>query len=285
MSKIKKRLFIICLLAAVTMVLMLYQQKHGSIKWLSFLSYPYDLLSRASSSITGSVSEFWNTFEDNKRLKKEHSELLIERQRYTEIILENSRLKSMLELMQSQKGFATAATVIGRGYDRFLNTLIIDKGANSGIQKNMAVITTKGLVGKVQSVNSDTAEVLLINDPNFSVAVRLQKTRQEGVLSGTGRGFCELKYIPPEETVNQGDIVVTSGLDSVFPEGIPAGIVQSIRKTGIDFFLDIRIATFSAPQKTEEVVVVKPSFSAPKQSLRQATPAPNSPAASPARGN
>jgi len=263
---------------------MLYQQKSGSIKWLSFLSYPYDLLSRASSSITGSVSEFWNTFEANRRLKKENSELLLERQRYTEIILENSRLKSLLELKQSQKGFATAAAVIGRGYDRFLNTLIIDKGSNSGIQKNMAVVTTKGLVGKIQSVNPDSAEVLLINDPNFSVAVRLQQTRQEGVLSGTGRGFCELKYIPPEETVNQGDIVVTSGLDSIFPEGIPAGIVHSIRRAGIDFFLDIRIATFSSPQKTEEVVVVQPSSSAPKQALRQARPGTNSSAAGTVRG-
>ncbi|MCE5312380.1 MAG: rod shape-determining protein MreC [Nitrospiraceae bacterium] len=257
MSKIKKRLFIICLLAAATMTLMIYQQKHGSIKWLSFVSYPYDLLSGFSSRITGAVSEFWNTYDSNKVLKKQNAELLLERQKYTEIILENTRLKALLELKQSQKGFVTAASVTGRGYDRFLNTLIIDKGAKNGIQKNMAVVTTKGLVGKIQSLSNDTAEILLINDPNFSVAVRLQQTRHEGVLSGTGRGFCELKYIPPEETVQQGDIVITSGLDGLFPEGIPVGVVQSIRRAGIDFFLDIRVATFSAPHKTEEVVVVR----------------------------
>lgn len=278
MSKAKKRIFIICLLAAVSLSLMLYQQRHGSIRQLSFLSYPYNLLSRLSSGITGSISDFWSTYSENKALRKQNSELMLERQRFTEIILENNRMKELLELKNGQPGFVAAASVIGRGRDRFLSTLIIDKGIDSGIQKNMAVITEHGLVGKIQNVSKNFAEVLMINDPNFSVAVRLQQTRHEGVLSGTGRGFCELKYIPPEESVQQGDIVVTSGLDGVFPEGFPVGIVKKINKEGIDFFLDIRVAPFGSPYKTDEVVVVKAAPVSLKQQPAAEAPGVNIPA-------
>lgn len=277
MSKSKKRIFIICLLAAVSLSLMLYQQRHGSIRQFSFLSYPYNLLNKISSNIIGAVSEFWNTYSDNKILKKQNTDLMIERQRYTEIILENNRLKSLLELKQRQVGFVAAASVIGRGRDRFLNTLIIDKGANNGIIKNMAVITTNGLVGKIQNVSSDFAEVLMINDPNFSVAVRLQQTRHEGVLSGTGRGFCELKYIPPEEPVQQNDVVITSGLDSIFPEGLPVGVVKSINKERIDFFLDIRVSPFSSAHKTDEVIVVRTTTAGPKHQPAAESLLPNKP--------
>ena len=257
MSKGKKRLIIFFLLFSVALTLMSYQHNGQSFSFLDILSYPYNVFSRATSNFGSTIDEVRNTYEENKKLKRELNQLLIERQRYREIIQENSRLRDLLSLKGREPRYVATAKVISRGYDRLLNTEILDKGRTSGIEKGMAVITAKGLVGKVYSVRDDFADVLLLEDANFSVAVRLQGSRHEGIVSGTGYGACVLKYIPPEETVAKGEVVVTSGFDGIFPEGLPVGVVSSVKKEGIEFFQHVEVLPFQSPDKIEEVVVLK----------------------------
>src|SRR5271169_4870348 len=123
----------------------------------------------------------------------------------------------------------------------------------------MAVMTPQGLVGKVYSVRDSYSDVLLLQDANFSVAVRLQNSRHEGVVSGTGNGngYCLLKYVPPEENVEKGEVVITAGFDGIFPEGLPVGVVSKVKKEGIEFFQYIEVRPFQASEKVEEVIVLK----------------------------
>lgn len=220
------------------------------------LSYPYNILNNFTTTISVTSKEIWNVFEENRRLKKELTAALLERQRYTEIIQENKRLKELLSLNQHEPNYVTTARVIARGYDKLLNTVVLDKGKNSGIRKDMAVITTRGLAGKIYSVKDNFSEVLLLQDPNFSVSVRLQDSRRQGVISGTGYKYCLLKYIPPEESVEKNDVVATSGLDGIFPSGIPVGIVSHINKKRGEFFQHIKVLPFQSDTKIEEVVIV-----------------------------
>ncbi len=257
MSKGKKRFITFVALFAVALTLMSYQRDKQTFSFLSPLSYPYYALDRLTSHLGATIKEARDTFEENKRLKKELSQLLLERQQYREIIQENRRLRDIVSLKEREPRYIATARVIAHGYDKLLNTAILDKGRKSGIEKGMAVITTKGLVGKVYSVKDDFADVLLLKDTNFSVAVRLQTSRREGIVSGTGYSHCILKYVPPEETVEKGEVVVTSGFDGIFPAGLPVGVISKVKKEGIEFFQHIEVAPFQSSGEIEEVIILK----------------------------
>lgn len=256
MSKGKKRIITLLVLSLIAFILLSYQHSRKPFTFLQPLSYPYDILNNFTATVNVTFHEIRDTFNENKRLKKALTAALLEKQKYAEIIQENKRLKEILSLKGQWPNYVATAKVIARGYDRMLNTIIIDKGKNSGIKKDMAVVTVRGLVGKIYSVKDNFSEVLLLRDPNFSVAVRLQKSRYEGVISGSGHKYCLLKYIPPEEVVERGEVVVTSGLDGIFPAGLPVGVISDFRKEGIEFFLDIKVVPFESDKKIEEVVIL-----------------------------
>ena len=260
MSKGKKRLLILFVLVSASLALMSYQHNHNKRAFSFFdavISYPYYALNEFTANADITIRRLRSAFEENKLLRKEVSQLLLEKQQYREIILVNERLKALLPFKEEEPRFVTAARVIARGSDRLLNIVILDKGGKSGIEKGMAVITPQGLVGKVYSVQDSFSDVLLLKDPNFSVAVRLQNSRHEGVLSGAGHDYCMLKYVPPEETVAKGEVVITSGFDGMFPEGLPVGVVSKVKKEGIEFFQYIEVQPFQSSAKLEDVIVLK----------------------------
>jgi len=257
MFRSRKRLLIVVVLVLAAIVLMpIYRQHDDMPGVLKHLSYPYDALNRLMFSISADVSEVMNATDENKRLKAELRNSVAEQQRYGEILSENRRLHELLDLRNQIRGNGIAVRVIARGYDKFINTLVIDKGKNEGIIKDMSAITPKGLAGKVSTVRNHYADIMLLTDLNFSVAVRLQEGRQEGVLVGTGRRYCILKYVPTEEKIKEGEIVVTSGLDGIFPQGVPVGRVVKVRTEGVEFFQYIEVVPFQASSKIEEVVVI-----------------------------
>ncbi len=257
MSRARKRLLIFAVLVFAAFVLIpVFRKKDGMPPALKSFSYPYDTLSSIVSSLSVGISGVMNAAEENKRLKAELQTTLPERQRYGEIIKENQRLHELLSLKHQVQGSGTAAHVVARGYDKFINTLVLDKGKNEGISKDMSAITPQGLAGKVYAVRNDYSDIMLLRDPNFSVAVRLQESRYEGVLTGTGQRYCVLKYVPTENPVKEGEIVVTSGLDGIFPQGLPVGRVTKVLTEGVEFFQYIEVVPFQAAGKIEEVLVV-----------------------------
>jgi rod shape-determining protein MreC len=195
--------------------------------------------------------------EENIRLKEELSRVLRERQEYREVFLENERLRELLALKEKEHDYVTSARIIARSTDQWSNTVILDKGLADGVMKDMIAVTEKGLVGKISGSSHSYSYLLLLADINFSAAARLQESRTEGVISGTGFRKCQLKYIPDEEEVKKGNIVITSGLDSFFPEGIPVGYVSKVDKRAFGFFQDIEVRPFVDDTKIEIVAIIK----------------------------
>jgi rod shape-determining protein MreC len=183
--------------------------------------------------------------------------MLKEQQRYRETLLENKRLRDLLSLKENEYRYVSTARVIARGASPWSNTCVINKGLSDGITKDMTVITHKGLVGKISEVSDSHSLLLLLTDINFSTAARLQESRTEGVISGTGFRKCQLKYIPYEEKVEKGNIVITSGLDLLFPQGIPLGYVSKVNKAGTGIFQDVEVVPFEDNTKIEEIVIIK----------------------------
>ena len=120
----------------------------------------------------------------------------------------------------------------------------------------MTAVTPKGLVGKIIGVSTSSSSLLLLTDLNFSVAVRLQESRREEILSGTGLRKCQLKYVPHDEEVKVGVAVMTSGLDSLFPQGVPVGYVSKVEKKGTGLFQNIEVTPFQDNAEVEEVAII-----------------------------
>ncbi len=257
MTRGKRRLLIFLALSLISLVVMTFQYDASASRPFRLLAYPFDLLNRLSAGIVDTVGEWVSAFEENKRLKDELTRALTENRNHREVFEENKRLRELLALKEQAHAHTAAAKVVARGYDRFLNTLVLDEGEDAGIAKGMAVITVKGLAGKIHSVREHFSEVLLLRDPNFSAAVRLQEGRAEGILAGTGEDYCLLKYIPTELKVKEGEVVVTSGLDGIFPAGIPVGVVSAVQEGGAGFFQEIHITPFQRGSTIEEVLVLR----------------------------
>jgi rod shape-determining protein MreC len=195
--------------------------------------------------------------EENKKLMEEISKLRKEYQECKEIYLENKKLRELLTLKQAEQNYVTTARIIARTPDQWSNTHVIDHGSADGIEKDMIAVTEKGLVGKISGVTNSYSYLLLLTDINFSVAARMQENRTEGIVSGTGFRKCQMKYVPSGEEVKKGDIVITSGLDSLFPPGIPIGYVANVSKKDVGIFQGIEVIPFADNKKIEIITIVK----------------------------
>ncbi len=223
-----------------------------------YLGYPFDFVSSLYSRVSSSTKETLMAIVTKKtevrRLKEERDALLARMVDYENLRLENKRLTDLLKLKEVERRILTFARVIRRGTGRWSNTLVIDRGNKDGVKKDMAVMTTRGLVGKVISVNEYSSEVILLNDSLFRVSVRLMNSRAEGIASGEGRRIV-IKYVPLDvQDISNNEPVITSGLDGLFPPGIPVGYITSI-KDG-QFFKEIEIKPSQDMFSIEEVAIL-----------------------------
>ncbi len=170
-----------------------------------------------------------NADDENRRLRAELDKYKIEN-----IFLKNElntadRAKALQVLQAHTPSKTLAATVIGTGAGTGSRVVFVDRGAVSGVQRGMAVVTPDGIAGKVIASYPIASEVLLITDPDFAAGVVSQKNQTRGTLKGQGTPLCRVDYVPNEEKVELGEWFYTSGEDRIFPRGFPVGVVKSVR--------------------------------------------------------
>ncbi len=195
-----------------------------------------------------------------EQLEKRNRELESKLLQFEEISEENTRLKKLLDF---RTGLSTqletmAASVTGRDYSNWFGSIIINKGTEDGIRRDMAVITPDGLVGRVINVSSHTAKVLLITDPRSGVGCLVQGTRAPGIVEGVagGRGQLHMVNIPIDLVPDTGDRIITSGLGSVFPKGIPVGYVREVKEEQSGLFNMAVVEPYVDFNRLEEVLVI-----------------------------
>ena len=256
-----RRLFPLFLLVVLSITLMTYQSNKGTIAPFRFLSNPLnyliDMIHSVSTSLKDPFRKAMLRDEEMKKLKGQVESLLLEQQRSRDLFLENQRLREILSLKERERRYVATARIISRGPDPWSNTLIIGKGTREGIAKDMAVVTPLGLVGKVTAVTDHYAYVLLVTDINFSASVRIQNTRNEAILSGTGTRHCILKYIPDETSIQEGEMVVTTGFDDVFPQELIVGYVSKVSKKGSSIFQQVEVTPSQDLTRLDEVILVR----------------------------
>ncbi len=189
------------------------------------------------------VSGFFNSIGELRRLRKEYALLSGKLEKYSnlerdfaDIKLENERLKEQLGFSELVGYERIPARIIAKDPESRYLTLTIDQGSTDGVRKNMAVVAFQGgveaVVGKVVAVGAHTSMVIPINDSRSFVAARISTTRNEGLVTGQGSEYKPLllKYVAKSAgtSIQFGDLVVTSGYESVFPPDIAIGRVRKI---------------------------------------------------------
>jgi rod shape-determining protein MreC len=192
---------------------------------------------------------------ENRQLKDQIEQMRLQQVRLADDAAQARRLQTLLAFKEQFISRTVAAQVIGSSGSDLSRIIYIDKGENSGIRRDMAVMTADGIVGKVLLVYPSVAQVLLINDQSSGVGALLEKTRLQGVLRGTPNGEVVLERVMSDEQVSAGEPVLTSGGDQIFPKGLPVGTVTKVG-SGRDLFLNIKIKPAADLSKLEEVLVL-----------------------------
>lgn len=230
---------------------------HLGAPLLDTLKYPFVLLTLIKHEVMG-VIFYHRNLAQNERLKKEIDLLRHKLNSIEEIELENKRLTNLLNFKQETTYKIVAARVIGHAADNWSSMLIIDKGRYNGIKSGMVAINYLGLVGRVMDDTKATSKIMLINDPNFSVSGIVQRSRQEGSISGTLGGSLVMKYLPKEADIRISDTIVTSGLTSIYPKGLLIGKVIEVGEefSGLTHYALIKPAVDLS--NLEEVLIIVP---------------------------
>jgi len=193
---------------------------------------------------------------ENIELRKQLAALATERSRMTELEVENRRLSDLLELREALATQALAANVIGNDATGLSRTLIIGQGSRDGLRRDMAVISTDGVVGRLILVAPDSARVLLINDHNSALDALDQRTRARGIIGGVIDGGMTMKYVDRSEDLREGDEIITSGMDGIFPRGLLVGRVKQVSQEGPGLFLNIDVKPAANFRKLEQVLIL-----------------------------
>jgi len=205
----------------------------------------------------GAIAEFKEVRGKNNLLIEEVEKLQQENAILQEKLITYDRLTKLLELKESFSFKMIPAQVISREPGNWFNSMMIDKGTEDGVQKNMAIATYNGLVGKVVSSDSHSSKVQLILDQRSAVGSMIQRSRDIGVLKGSRKNYCYMEYLSRDADIKRGDLVITSGLGSIFPKGIIIGKVVEIKKDTHALFQEVIINPFVDFTKLEEVFVVE----------------------------
>jgi rod shape-determining protein MreC len=216
---------------------------------------------RAGSYGIGGVRGTWghyfalqNTSRENGQLRHENDRLKLENIQLQSRVAEAARLEALLNFRQShQQVPMLGARVIASSADSG-RSIYIDRGERDGVQKNMGVITPDGIVGKVIETFASTSQVLLLTDNTSGVGAMIAESRIQSPVGGTGEPRLDMKYVANDDKVDLGQLVVTSGMDRIFPRDLPVGTIADVR-SGNPFKV-IRVQPAANLERLEEVIVL-----------------------------
>ena len=186
----------------------------------------------------------------NIELLNENKKLRLLKNKYEALEVENKLLSDLLNFATLPEVKYISAKVVAEESDAFSQSIVAYVGDND-VKKGDVVLSDKGVVGRIDSVNSSYAKIITLADINSKIPVVIEKNRVRGILSGNNTPFPKLTFVPLDAEVMVGDKVVTSGVSGVFPAGLPVGQVVSVSKN------EIKIKTFALLEKLEYVKIVK----------------------------
>lgn len=221
---------------------------------------------RATMAVADGVRGLWSGYvalravqAENAALKQDLQGLQVRLQEERAEAQRTDNLRQLLELRERAGLDTTAAEVIAAAASPEFRTITIDKGASHGLAADMAVISPAGVVGRVILSSGRASKVQLLIDGNAAAGALIERTRVQGVVVGVGDGTLRMEYVPGTSDVKMGDLVVTSGIDGIYPKGFVIGTVEHIGRVdrGQGQYHDIIVRAAVDISRLEEVLVVR----------------------------
>ena len=203
--------------------------------------------------------------QENDELKHAKLTTAPDLQRLAQLEAENERLRKLLSVTEREKANGQVSQILYTARDPFSRKVIVDKGQQSGITAGQPAIDEAGVVGQVTRVFPFSAEITLITDKDQVVPVQVVRTGQRSVVFGLGNGQLELRYMPANADVQEGDLLVTSGLDSIYLPGFPVAKVVNIERDSAYSFARIFCVPIAGVENFGEVMVLSPRQALPER--------------------
>jgi rod shape-determining protein MreC len=214
-----------------------------------------------SGAVTG-VQDVWNGYvalrgvkDENAALRQELQDLQIRLQEERALAQRTEDLRQLLELRQRSELETTAAEIIAGGASPEFRTVTIDKGTGDRLDTDTAVLSPSGVVGRVILPSLRASKVQLLIDRNAAAGATVERSRVQGVVVGVGTEELRMDYVPGTADVKAGDLVVTSGIDGIYPKGFVIGTIESVDR-GAGTYHEIRVRPAVDFSRLEEVLVV-----------------------------
>jgi len=205
------------------------------------ISLPFKSLDRGYKT----VKTHFTLYDDYQNLKNELYILKAQQSEIEFLKMQNKELKIVISDVLHTNIKNVIAKVILDKQSPFLKSIILNKGTNSNLKKGMAVLHKKNMVGRIVEVNYLSSRALLINDLNSKIPVKIQPNGENAIMSGEGNNLASLDFLPKLSTIEEENIVFTSGSDGVFDDGIPIGKITEIEgKFYVKFFSDLNQINF-----------------------------------------
>lgn len=211
---------------------------------LALVAYPLQRVALAPIQAAGSVAEFFtsqNTLaRENDALRARQLQAAKDISTLEALAAENAQLRRLLEARERVPRKSAFAEILYSGRDPFSRKVVVDKGAKDGVQLGEPVIDDIGVVGQITRVHPLLAEVTLITDKDQAIPVQVVRNGLRGVAYGSGDGSTlDLRYMAANADIQSGDMLVTSGIDGIYPPGLPVARVARVERDAAYAFAKI----------------------------------------------
>jgi rod shape-determining protein MreC len=225
------------------------------------------------------AGEAGNYFSTLAQLTQENAELRKRQLAQANLLLrqahldeENRRLRALLEMQERLDAPALATEILYAARDPFARRVIINRGSAHQVVSGQAVIDDLGVVGQITRVFPMTSEVTLLTDKNQAIPIQVARNGLRAILAGAGSGAMELKFLPANADVQEGDMLVTSGLDGIYLPGLPVAQVMRIDRNTTFAFARIECAPLAGVERHGQVLVLgKRDLPPPPPELEEGT--------------
>lgn len=230
---------------------------------LSLVVYPIQYLVDLPIDIASWSSEHLVTrqtlIEENQRMREQQLMLESRLQRFAVLEAENRRLRELLESSLKLEQKVLVAGLLAVELQPFRRQIVIDKGRRQGAYSGQPIADARGIMGQITHVGQFSSTVLLITDPSHALPVEVNRNGVRAIAIGTGESnMLRLEHVPTNADIEEGDLLVSSGLDGRFPRGYPVGQVSRIKLEAGESFAQISVIPSARLEQSREVLMIWP---------------------------
>jgi rod shape-determining protein MreC len=266
-------------LGVISVVVMVLDHRGGYLDtarvWMSAAANPI-------YTVVQTPGQFWRwltgSFADRSRLRSENAQLTEQLRvartqllRFESLSEENRRLREIREASKGVSERTLIAEIISVSVNPFRHMVVINKGADDGVFRGQPVLDAFGVVGQVMQVGKSTATLILITDAEHAVPVQVNRNGIRSIAVGTGEAAkLSLPYMTVESDVKAGDLLVSSGLDAIFPAGYPVATVTKVERNPAETFALVEAKPLAQLDRDREVLLLwadKPKVPAPEETI------------------